>query len=491
MKMVKSLLLGSAAGLVAVAGAQAADLPVKAKPVEYVKVCSAYGAGYFYIPGTDTCIKIGGYARFDTYVNSVGTFNPAISSNTGTYFNGPGAGTFAYPFKDGDDPDYLTRVRGVMDIDARTQTDYGTLRSYVRFGIEWNSSSGAGVGPANNPYFERAFIQFSGFTFGYTQSFFDTGTSYMLTTPYAGSNMWTTTLAYTAQFGNGFSATLSVEDAANRTTGVQMTGSTAQPVFNVSTSATGLTYTNYQGGQQAPDIVANLRYDGAWGSVQLSGALHQVVAELPLYAGFYPGMGTTSQWGWALGAYAEFKLPMLAAGDSLYLQANYEQGAVSYIGLSGTAQGRSTSVGSVSLTQIGGSLFATGAFYTVADAVADLTGQPSLTTGWAVQGQFRHYWTPGLRSAIYAGYLGYEVPTNIVAAQNFNMWQVGFNTIWSPVKNLDIGAEVLYSSIDGSNPLAQYAAIDNNGLGKSKTIGSLSGGSTDIWSGGIRVQRNF
>ena len=61
MKMVKSLLLGSAAGLVAVAGAQAADLPVKAKPVEYVKICSLYGEGFFYIPGTDTCIKIGGW----------------------------------------------------------------------------------------------------------------------------------------------------------------------------------------------------------------------------------------------------------------------------------------------------------------------------------------------------------------------------------------------------------------------------------------------
>lgn len=487
MKMVKSLLLGSAAGLVAVAGAQAADLPVKAKPVEYVKVCSAYGAGYFYIPGTDTCIKIGGYARFDTYVNAVGTFNPAISSATGTYFNGPGVGVFAYPFRDGDDPDYLTRVRGVFDMDARTQTDYGTLRSYVRFGIEWNSSSGAGVGPANNPYFERAFIQFSGFTFGYTQSFFDPGVGYMLTTPYAGSNQWNTVLAYTAQFGNGFSATISLEDAANRTTGTQMTGSTATPVFNVSTAATGLSYTNYQGGQQAPDIVANLRYEGAWGAVQLSGALHQVVTTLALYNGFYPGMGTTSQWGWAIGGSAEIKLPVLAAGDSLFVQANYEQGAASYIGLSGTSQGRASSVGSIDLKQVGGALTASGAFYTVADAVADLFGQPSLTTGWAIQGQFRHYWTPGLRSALYAGYLSYSVPTNIVAAQDFNMWQLGVNTIWSPVKNLDIGAEVLYTKVDGSVPLGQYAATNATG----GTIGSLVGGSTDIWSGGIRVQRNF
>ena len=65
MKMVKSLLLGSAAGLVAVAGAQAADLPVKAKPVEYVKICSLYGDGFYYIPGSQTCLKIAGYVRAD------------------------------------------------------------------------------------------------------------------------------------------------------------------------------------------------------------------------------------------------------------------------------------------------------------------------------------------------------------------------------------------------------------------------------------------
>ena len=70
MKMVNSLLLGSAASLVAIAGAQAADLPVKAKPVEYVKVCSLYGAGFFYIPGTDTCIKIGGAVRVQAEVNA-------------------------------------------------------------------------------------------------------------------------------------------------------------------------------------------------------------------------------------------------------------------------------------------------------------------------------------------------------------------------------------------------------------------------------------
>src|ERR1700692_1325475 len=83
MKMVKSLILGSAAGLLAMSGAQAADLPVKAKAVEYVRICSLYGAGFWYIPGTDTCIKIGGYLRVDTTFNGGIYGGPDYSGDSG------------------------------------------------------------------------------------------------------------------------------------------------------------------------------------------------------------------------------------------------------------------------------------------------------------------------------------------------------------------------------------------------------------------------
>jgi hypothetical protein len=66
MKMVKSLLLGTAAGFVAVAGAQAADMPVKGAAVQYVKICSLYGDGFYYLPGTDICVKVGGYVRMQS-----------------------------------------------------------------------------------------------------------------------------------------------------------------------------------------------------------------------------------------------------------------------------------------------------------------------------------------------------------------------------------------------------------------------------------------
>src|SRR5882724_5518514 len=109
MTIVKSLILGSAAVLAAVGGAQAADLPVKAKAVEYVKVCSLYGPGFYYIPGTDTCIKLGGYLRVDVVANT-------NSDHTG---NSSGAGGANNRFTNG----YTWRSREDLNIDTRTATE--------------------------------------------------------------------------------------------------------------------------------------------------------------------------------------------------------------------------------------------------------------------------------------------------------------------------------------------------------------------------------
>ena len=73
MTITKGMLLGSAAALTAISSTQAADLPVKAKPVEYVKICSLYGEGFYYIPGTDICLKVGGYVQADYGWNKAGS----------------------------------------------------------------------------------------------------------------------------------------------------------------------------------------------------------------------------------------------------------------------------------------------------------------------------------------------------------------------------------------------------------------------------------
>src|SRR5215468_12577068 len=153
MKMIKRLLLGSTAGLVAVSGTQAADLPVKAKPVQYVKICDLYGAGFYSIPGSDICLKIGGYVQADYGWNVTG-------ARTQHYSGGAGA-------QDRTVNPYSTRHRAHFNFDSRTQTAYGTLRTYVAVHIDNRDINSVTVSPS------RAFIQWAGFTFGHTKSFTD------------------------------------------------------------------------------------------------------------------------------------------------------------------------------------------------------------------------------------------------------------------------------------------------------------------------------
>src|SRR3984957_17962189 len=127
MKMVKSLILGSAAGLLAMSGAQAADLPVKAKAVEYVRICSLYGAGFFYIPGTDTCIKLGGFIRVDVVANS-------NSDNSG---NSSGPGGLGNRFTNA----YTWRSREDLSIDTRTATEYGVVRTFFDATFSWTDDN--------------------------------------------------------------------------------------------------------------------------------------------------------------------------------------------------------------------------------------------------------------------------------------------------------------------------------------------------------------
>ena len=112
----RTLILGSAAGLIAMSGAQAADLPVKAKAVEYVRICSLYGAGFFYIPGTDTCIKIGGYLRADVTFNGGAHGAPAWNGDLGQQNR-------YYDY-------FLARSRMALTVDTRTATEYGVVRTF-------------------------------------------------------------------------------------------------------------------------------------------------------------------------------------------------------------------------------------------------------------------------------------------------------------------------------------------------------------------------
>jgi hypothetical protein len=527
MKMVKSLLLGSAAGLVAVAGAQAADLPVKAKPVEYVKVCSIYGAGFFYIPGTDTCIKIGGWVRAEADFNAGG-------SHTAYYSGGGGRNNRI------DSADVQWRSRFVTSIDIRTQTEYGTLRAYTRAGFQWTTNED-GIGTY---YVERTFIQFAGFTLGRSQSYFDFYANAHYYTGYIGGPSSTgaagmNVMAYTATFGNGFTATLSLEDGTLRRSAVWdagtdalTMGATPGPTFQATTGYTG----RAAGGNgpaigdyaaaQVPDIVGSLRVDQAWGSAQVAGALHQV------RAGYYgnnntlagnafgpnqwTGIAPADKWGFAVMAGIVINLPW-AKGDQFWVEGAYTVGAVSYTGWNQNGQYSNF------LRFNGG----TAATAIPLDAVfANLVGpvtvglNPSgmeLTTVWTIAASLQHYWTPALRSSIFGAYTATSYDANaanifcsspvsyirtavgaapnfltgpvIGCNPNFNVFGVGSRTIWNPVPNLDIGVEVVYTKIQQFND-PNTVRLNFGGAG-GRVAGLYVPSDQEVWSGIFRVQRNF
>src|SRR5215510_7723732 len=317
MKMVKSLLLGSAAGLVAITGAQAADLPVKAKPVEYVKICSLYGVGFYYIPGTDMCLKIGGYVRAEAAwgVNGASVTSQVANVNNNFTCNN------------------WWRIRGYITADARNQTEYGTVRSYIAVGLSTNT---VGFDGASNQFdANRAFIQWAGFTFGRAQSFFDffsqAAIGYLGFQPNSDTGDGGKEIfGYTAQFGNGWSASLSGEtrrmtQIIGQGTSVGAFVNTGAGIFAPSSitancgginagQAFGATVAagNCYGGWQVPDIVGNIRVDQAWGSAQIAGAGHQVNplyfnaaggANTPFNSNFpnlEPSGNPDKKWGWAL-----------------------------------------------------------------------------------------------------------------------------------------------------------------------------------------------
>jgi Porin subfamily len=423
MTKMKSILLGAAAGLATVASAQAADLPVKAAPVEYVKVCSLYGAGFFYIPGTDTCLKIGGYLRSDHFygaANSGGFFTGATGQNAN--FPAGVSNPVQQNLQDRTTTDnYGFRARMNLTVDFRTQSDYGTIRAYAAIIAQQQTNDGSGTGTAG---VLRAFIQFAGFTVGHAVSYFDfiNGADYGYV-PSTTAGMGGTgvngidLIAYTWQIGNGFSASVDIED--NNSSG----GGRGKFVINASNNAqnfgnsVAITQFPLVPGSQAvapgplhgdmPDLAANLRVDQAWGSAQIMGAIHNAsggyYSNFPglTQAGPPLGIGGNSQvfghpgeaWGWSVGVGAKL-VNFILPRDQIEFQAGYCKGAIGYCLFVPNAT-----------NAIFGNGNTVGLGYGV-DGVFTNGGTVQLSDSWAWAVGYQHYWNPQWRTGTLFGQSG-------------------------------------------------------------------------------------
>jgi hypothetical protein len=210
------------------------------------------------------------------------------------------------------------------------------------------------------------------------------------------------------------------------------------------------------------------------------GAYHQ----LNLMNGTTATVAHISDNGFAVGAGLKVNLPMVGMGDNFIVQAEYAEGATTYL-----ASGMN---GGLAILNGNGT---TEGFGVESDAVVDSTGAIHKTSGWSVTGGYEHHWNPNWKSSLYGAYgrLEYDsvASATIMAGSglsgtsttntsaNWSFSQIGTRTVWTPVENLDLSVEVMYNSLNTG-----FAGFTN-------TAGSVQLTDQSWWSGMIRVQRNF
>jgi hypothetical protein len=484
------MLLGSAATLTAIASAQAADLPVKAKPVEYVKICSLYGEGFYYIPGSDICLKIGGYVQSDYGWNVSG-------ARTQAYYGSVGGA------QDRTVSPYSTRHRAHFNFDSRTQTAYGTLRTYVAVHVDNENQGTVTVNPT------RAFIQWAGFTFGHTKSFTDVPgtpgddgfrslhqTQSISDTGANGTNQ----IAYTWDLGNGMTFNVGADEQRLR--------STANLSNNITTVGADPTTSTH--GMQFPTPWINFAVNQAWGRFGISAIFNEN------HATYYTGTlattgacptgqtGTSAcghpddKWGWAVVSGIDIKAPFLGPGDHFGGYFLYSVGAFRYANTNVTSPGLFGGGNQVALGIASDSVFVNG-------------GDLQLTTSWTVGAGWEHFWAPQFSTAWYGTYSqtryndtvvdnrmfcgqGPAVNQNIILIGNsacdpsFNLWTVGMVNNWYPVAGLRLAVDVLYTKVE--------TAFDGQQISLNKAQGARPTGIYTAKDQGIlsvifRVRRSF
>jgi hypothetical protein len=479
----RHLLLGSAAALTAIGGAQAADLPVKAKPIEYVKICSLYGEGFYYIPGSQVCLKIGGYVRADYGWNVTGART--------AHYTGVGGR------QDRTVDSFSTRHRGHFNFDSRTQTAYGTLRTYIA--VHVNQEDQARDAAVNLP---RAFIQWAGFTFGRTKSFTDVPgtpgddtfkslhqTQNQSDTGANGTNQ----IAYTFELGNGMTLNIGADERRVR----PLTNFRVRrddfgeiiPAFEI--GGDGLTSRH---GMQHPNPWINFAVNQAWGRLGISAILNPNKAT---YYGADSNAGSPDdKWGWAVLSGIDIKAPFLGPGDHFGGYFNYGVGAVRYSGGSNLASP---------------GLFGSGnevAVGVVTDAVfrPNPNSQIEMTTAWTAGAGWEHFWLPNVSTGIYGTYTevsyndtviqgkwfcganGFQlVNRNAACDPGFTFWTVGMVNNWYPVPGFRLAVDVLYTQIETAMK-GEQIEIERTGA---RPAGVYDLKDQGIWSVVFRAQRSF
>ncbi len=387
----RKIFIASTCVFVSSVSAQSADVPLPVAPesVDYVRVCDAFGTGFFYIPGTETCLRLRGRVRAEYRLNNFGT-PTSIPQAYGALRN-----NWSHRAEDATS----SMARGYVYFDARTNTEFGLVRAFTEIKVTAESDDAGDTSVSLG----KAYVQFGGLTVGRAGSFFDfyTGNTFGTLGQQWSDNGDSWVAAYTAGFGSGVSATLSIEDGSYRRQGLEVAGAA-----NYAAPRS----VNYAGNRW-PDLVGQLRIDQGWGSAQLMGALHEVR---------FADASARGVIGWAVGAGATLNMSSILEGANLTLQGVFSDGALKYT--------------SVNLPSI-----AYDAVYNPANDKT-YTGQ-----AWSLSGGAYLPWTNTVSTSLDASFVNVDEKIGFTK-YSLQRWNVGGNLVWEPVTGLQLGSELEYRS---------------------------------------------
>ncbi|MEM1288869.1 MAG: porin [Pseudomonadota bacterium] len=440
MTLAKRLLLGSAAAVVATTGAQAADLGLPVAPaVDYVQICEVAGMTGFILPGSDVCFDINGFARFQAEFFSDFIPNDGLD-NTLTFLQERGV-----------DDEYNFEGVFELNFDARTMTEWGLLRGFIRI-----DSTGGNNGDSN-VLLQKAFIQIGGLTAGYTDSFFDpVYTDYALgeTDAADGGATDLALIGYAFSFGNGVTLLASLEEGPNRRNGFAGLNPGAVPALVFGQLAGNDVFDN---DDSVPDFVAALLLEQAWGSAKLSGAIGELDPN-DIRSGPAGAVEIDSEFGYAIGASVEIGLPF--GVDSVFgAFALYGHGMNGYTGTP---------------------------FF---DALIDASGDVKLTTTYSLGAGVEIGLTPQLDWELDAYYSHVDHDTDIAAIDaDASVFAVRTSLAYTPINNLEFRAGVGYTTFDDSD-IAGLDLLTQRGNIVDFTPGVDD--TDDIFAAGFRITRSF
>jgi hypothetical protein len=532
MTLMKSILLGSAAGIVAVASAQAADLPTrKAAPVaQYVKICNVGGITGWTLPGSDTCVKLSGYVSAQVVGGNLSTqYNWA---STGLYTAVTGktlpvtqsyatqrvlvAGSAAQGNTTFNRNETGWTTRGELDLDVASNTAYGPLLGHIAIRGDMGNGLDTDIGNGVNAFYaDTAYLTWAGITAGKAASFYSFiggGDNYanMFSPDQKGWNE-PLLLAYTASFGGGFSATLAAQSAGSNGYsggGTDLTGSNGCPNAGTLTGCNpgSITY----GGQRWPDIVGALHVTQGWGEAQVSGVLHNVnvtanglsgdnaCGVAGVGAGLEDCNSQKTQTGWGVDAGVKINLPSFGAGDNVVVTGSYTQSAVWYSGLPDGMWGEN------------GQVNGNGQPMNLADAFFNpLTNQWSKPTAWSVSALLEHHFTPqvyvdlegsigGLKwsnmgggcNILSAGCSVAQAIQGPLSPSAFT-WLIGADLGWNPVTNLNFDLELMYQAVNQTTPSGFLGTVYNYGSSSQYFVPGDWKGNSGGFAGRFRITRYF